>query len=46
MQVEEAVRIALDIFREVQGDDFDADRFDVGILEKGKELIRKKGSEF
>jgi len=38
----EATRLALDIFKEVQGDDFSEDRFDIGVLgEKGI----KKGLE-
>ena len=40
----EAVRLALDIFKEIQGGEYHIDRFDVGILKKG-ELIRLSGKE-
>jgi proteasome alpha subunit len=46
MAVEGAVKMALEIFKEVQGDEFDVSRFDIGVLEKGKGLVKKKGSEF
>jgi len=46
LSVDEAVKLALKIFKEVQGEDFDVNRFDVGILEKDKGLSRKKGNEF
>ena len=36
---DEAVKLGLGIFREVQGDEFSVDKFDVGIVEAGK--IRK-----
>jgi proteasome alpha subunit len=45
MDVDSAVKLALDIFREVQGDEFDAGRFDVGVLSRDG-LVRKKGGEF
>ena len=32
----EGLKLALDVFREVQGDDFDVERFDAGILSKGE----------
>ena len=32
----EGIKLALKIFKEVQEDDFSIDRFDAGILEKGK----------
>ncbi|MCK4650206.1 archaeal proteasome endopeptidase complex subunit alpha [Candidatus Pacearchaeota archaeon] len=36
MTSSEGIKLALEIFKEVQGDDFSVDRFDVGILSKGK----------
>ena len=42
---DEAVKLALEIFKEVQGEEFDAGRFDVGVLTK-EGLVRKKGNEF
>jgi len=38
------VRLALDIFKEIQGEDYNIERFDVGILKKG-ELIKLSGKE-
>ena len=46
MEVDEAIKLALSIFREVQGEEYDVSRFDVGVLKKGSGLARKKGSEF
>jgi len=42
----EAITLALDIFKEVQKEGFDKERFDIGILEKDKGFVRKKGNEF
>jgi proteasome alpha subunit len=36
----EGLKMALDIFREVQGDDFDIGRFDVGTLSKKGEKVK------
>ncbi len=36
MTSSEGIKLALEIFKEVQGDDFSVDRFDAGILSKGK----------
>jgi len=44
----EGVKLALDVFREVQGEEFSVDRFDVGILEEvgGKaKIVKKSGTE-
>ena len=40
----EGVKLALDIFREVEGEDFDIERFDAGILSKGK-IVKVSGKE-
>jgi len=40
----EGIKLALEIFKEVQGDDFNINRFDVGILDK-KGIERKSGKE-
>ena len=45
MTSEEGVKLALDIFREIQEDDFSADRFDIGILSSGK-IEKKSGKDF
>ena len=39
---EEGLKLALDIFREVEGDAFDIGRFDAGILSEGK-IVKKSG---
>ncbi len=36
MSSKEGIKLALEIFKEIQGDDFNVDRFDAGILSKGK----------
>jgi len=36
MSSKEGIKLALEIFKEVQGDEFDVNRFDAGILSKGK----------
>lgn len=46
MMAKEAITLALDIFKEVQKEGFDKERFDIGILEKDKGFVRKKGNEF
>ena len=43
---EDGVKLAFKIFKEIQEDDFDKARFDVGIIGKDKKLVRKKGSEY
>ena len=40
----EGLKLALDIFKEVQGEDFDIERLDAGVLKKGK-IIKKSGKE-
>ncbi|MBT6690198.1 archaeal proteasome endopeptidase complex subunit alpha [archaeon] len=45
---DEGLKLALDVFREVQGDDFDIDRFDAGVLSKdedGAKILKKSGKE-
>lgn len=44
MTIKEAIRMVLKIFKEIQGDDYSIDRFDAGILEKGK-IIKLSGKE-
>jgi len=46
MTSREGIRLALDIFKEVHGDEFHIDRFDIGILsEKGIEKIKGRELE-
>lgn len=42
----EAVKLALSIFKEVQGDKFDKERFDIGIINSSKKLEKKSGKDF
>jgi proteasome alpha subunit len=44
MTSSEGLKLALKIFKEVQGEDFDISRFDAGILSKGK-IVKKSGKE-
>jgi proteasome alpha subunit len=43
---EDGVKLALKIFKEIQGENFDKARFDIGMIDKDKKLIRRKGSDF
>lgn len=43
---EEGVKLALKIFKEIQEENFDKARFDVGIIKKDKTIIRSKGNDF
>lgn len=42
----EAIKLALSIFKEVQGDKFDKERFDIGIINSSKKLEKKSGKDF
>jgi proteasome alpha subunit len=46
MTCEEGVKLALKIFKEVEAENFDKNRLDVGIMKSDKKLVRKKGSDF
>ena len=41
----EAVRLALEIFKEIQADDFSIERFDVGIIGQDKKIKKLSGRE-
>lgn len=43
---EEGVKLALKIFKEIQAENFDKNRFDIGMIKQDKKLIKKKGSDF
>lgn len=45
MTCEQAVKLALEIFKKVQEKDFDIERFDVGIIGKDKKIKRFSGKE-
>ena len=40
----EGVKLALSVFKEIEGDEFDVERFDAGILSKGK-ILKISGKE-
>ncbi|MDP2946726.1 MAG: archaeal proteasome endopeptidase complex subunit alpha [Nanoarchaeota archaeon] len=44
LTTKEALKMILEIFNEIQGDDYNVDRFDAGVLEKGKS-IKLSGKE-
>ncbi len=46
LSISEAVKQILKIFKEVQGEDFDVGRFDIGIIEKDKGFSRAKSTDF
>ena len=41
----DGVKIALEIFKEIQGEDFDVSNFDVGIIKNDKKIKRMGGKE-
>lgn len=43
---EEGVKLALRIFKETQEENFDKNRFDVGIITKDKKIVKKRGSDY
>lgn len=48
MTTKEAIKLALDIFKKVQGDEFDIKRFDAGILtvtKEGSKLEKRSGKD-
>ncbi len=48
LSAREGLKLALEVFKEVEGDDFDVERFDAGILSKsdGKvSIVKKSGKE-
>lgn len=46
LSCEQGVKLALKIFEELRGEEFDKNTFDVGMIKKDKKLIRKIGSDF
>ncbi len=45
LDIKEAIKLALEVFKEIQNDDYDIEKFDIGILEKGKKIQRLNGRE-
>jgi len=46
MTCEEGIKLALKIFKEIQGENFDKNRFDIGIITKDKKIVKKKGNDY
>ncbi len=46
LSCEEGVKVALGILKEVQGEGFEADRFDIAILKKNGKVEKKSGKAF
>jgi len=46
LTTEHGVKLALKIFEEVQGEKFDKNRFDVGIIGTDKKIKRERGSDY
>jgi len=45
LTTKEGITLALEIFKEVQGEDYNINKFDAGILEKGKPFQKLSGKE-
>jgi len=43
---DEGIKLALKIFKELQAENFDKARFDIGIIKKEKKIEKAKGSDF
>lgn len=43
---EEGVKLALKIFKEIQEENFDKNRFDIGIITRDKRIVKKRGSDY
>ena len=41
MEIREAVKLALEIFKEILGDKFDIQRFNIAYIKKDEEKLRK-----
>jgi proteasome alpha subunit len=46
LNCDDGVKLALKIFKELQEENFDKNRFDVGIITKEKRIVKKKGSDY
>lgn len=45
LSIKEGIKLALEVFKEVQGEEFDISRFDAGIIEKGKQIKKLSGKQ-
>jgi proteasome alpha subunit len=46
MTCDEGVKLALKIFKDLQGDEYSKERFDVGIIRSDKKIVKKTGKDF
>ena len=46
MSCDEGVKLALKIFKDLQGDEYSKERFDVGIIRSDKKIVKKTGKDF
>lgn len=46
MTCTEGTKMAMKIFKEVQGEEFDASRLDVGMIKGDKKILKKSGKDF
>ncbi|VVB80677.1 Proteasome subunit alpha [uncultured archaeon] len=46
MTCEDGIKLALKIFKEVEAENFEKSRLDIGIMKSDKKLVRKKGSDY
>jgi proteasome alpha subunit len=46
LSYEEGIKLALRIFKETQEENFDKNRFDIGIITKDKKIVKKRGSDY
>jgi proteasome alpha subunit len=45
LSTKEAVKLALDIFKEIQGENFNEDRFEIGVIGENKKIKRMSSKE-
>jgi proteasome alpha subunit len=43
---DEGIKLAMKIFKEIQNENFDKSRFDIGIITKDKRIVKKKGNDY
>ncbi len=46
MTCDEGVKLALKIFKDLQGEEYSKERFDVGIIRSDKKIVKKTGKDF
>lgn len=46
MTCDDAVKLALKIFKDLQGEEYSKERFDIGIIRSDKKIVKKTGKDF